>query len=179
MNLYCYLSNNYQSNIYILVSRKSRKAVIVDPVCFDEGLFQLIENNGYNLTGVLFTRIDEKRIHGIRTLLRIYDAEVIASGLKSIQGNIHDPGDAANGSIAGLDYRIMGVEHYKFFKIGPYVFTGNGFSSGRALTESVRQVIFSLDNDCIILPGSGPPTTVAAEREWNPRMQEGQLSTVG
>lgn len=172
MKLLSYIYKRCGSNIYLIASENSSDVVIIDPVYFDEDVFKLIEQNRYTVSGVLVTRIDEKRTHGLRTILRIYETEVHARGINIQHGSIYNMSDGYNGTIAGIDYRVMETDNYMFFQIGPYVFTGNGFSSGRHCTAAVKQAICSLEDGSIILPGCGPPTTVAAERSWNPQLQE-------
>ncbi len=36
------------------------------------------------------------------------------------------------------------------------------------IRESIRQRLFTLPDDTLVIPGHGPPTTIAAERESNP-----------
>jgi glyoxylase-like metal-dependent hydrolase (beta-lactamase superfamily II) len=78
---------------------------------------------------------------------------------------IHTPGHTAGGIILYIE---------------PYLFTGDTIfyrSVGRTdlpsgntnqLIESIRNHIFQLPDDTIILPGHGPSTTVRDEREQNP-----------
>jgi hydroxyacylglutathione hydrolase len=42
-----------------------------------------------------------------------------------------------------------------------------------ALIDSIRQKLFTLPDDTIVLPGHGPPTTVGRERKTNPFVGEG------
>jgi hypothetical protein len=40
------------------------------------------------------------------------------------------------------------------------------------LAENIKEKILSLDPDTMILPFQGPPTTVAAEREFNRELRQ-------
>jgi glyoxylase-like metal-dependent hydrolase (beta-lactamase superfamily II) len=84
----------------------------------------------------------------------------------------HTPGH----SIGSVVFGLTGADDAVVFS-GDVLFAG---SIGRtdlpggsmaAMTESLRTVILPLDDDTVVRPGHGPPTTVARERRTNPFLQ--------
>ena len=64
------------------------------------------------------------------------------------------------------------------FKIGDILFTGDVITSGiigetsgsyfkRMLCDNIEKKIYSQTDGTVIMPGHGPPSTVAAERSFN------------
>jgi glyoxylase-like metal-dependent hydrolase (beta-lactamase superfamily II) len=64
------------------------------------------------------------------------------------------------------------------FKIGTTMFTGDTITSGiigetassyskKLLSSKIQEKIFSQTDETVIMPGHGPPTTVASEKQYN------------
>jgi glyoxylase-like metal-dependent hydrolase (beta-lactamase superfamily II) len=62
------------------------------------------------------------------------------------------------------------------------IFTGDAITAGligktyssynkRLLISTIKEKILSLDENCILLPGHGPPTTIGAEKKINTDLQ--------
>ena len=66
------------SNCYIIGSEKASEAIIVDPGSMDEKMLAFIEKHNYAVRGILITHDHDSHVHGLKTLKRIYDAEVFA-----------------------------------------------------------------------------------------------------
>ncbi len=174
------------SNTYVVGPRDGGDAILVDPGRFDVSLLELIENAGFYIRAVLISHDHWNHIQGLRTLLKIYNASIYA-GNDSVSGF---PAMQVLGgtcvSTAGMDVEVIDVEGHsndsRVFKVGSYVFTGDILSAGRIgssettdsrgiLIESIKNKLMSLDEDMLLLPGHGPPTTVEIERLWNPDLK--------
>ncbi len=176
------------SNTYIIGPVNGGQAILVDPGRFDVTLLELIENNDFYITTVLITHDHDNHTKGLKTLMKVYDAEIIA-GNKRIYDFESKPvigGMRINAS--GFTVEVIDVEGHstdsRVFKIGAYLFTGDVLSAGRVgssltsdtrklLLQSTHSKIISLREDLLILPGHGPPTTISAEKRWNPDFNRG------
>ena len=92
------------------------------------------------------------------------DGDVITLGPFQFEV-LHTPGHTPG----GVCYKIGGIVF-----VGDTIFHGSiGRSdlpggSGEQLLASIRQKILTLDDEVLLYPGHGPPTTVAVERASNP-----------
>ena len=117
--------------------------------------------------------------------MKIYDAAVFA-GADRIRGF---PAIPARGGTciraAGYEVEVIDIEGHspdsRVFKVGSYLFTGDILSAGRIgtssspeavvkLVDNIRTRLLNLPDDTLVLPGHGPPTTIAVERGWNPEL---------
>ncbi|MFO7780751.1 MAG: hypothetical protein R6W94_03925 [Spirochaetia bacterium] len=174
------------SNVYILACERSRQAAIIDPARFEAPLLEFIETNGFALTHVLITRADESHEQGVRTLTRIYDAQIHA-GIPEMAGS--ETAVTAEGTTIGLgdreittialpahsqDARAYMYGHLLF--CGPVISAGGiapghpGYS-GVLLREMIHERLLSLPPETIVLPREGPPTTVGLECRTNPALR--------
>lgn len=173
------------SNVYILACERSREAAIIDPARFEAPLLEFIESNGFALTRVLITRPDESHEQGIRTLKRIYDAQIHA-GVPELAGS--ETTVAAEGTAITLgDREITTItlpahsQDARAYICGHLLFCGPVLSaggiapghpgySGVLLREMIHERLLSLPPETIVLPREGPPTTVGLERHTNPAL---------
>ncbi|MCG8452419.1 MAG: MBL fold metallo-hydrolase [Spirochaetales bacterium] len=171
------------SNTYVIGPAQGGEAILVDPGRFDTGLLELIEDHGYDIKTVLVTHDHENHIGGLRTLLKVYDAQVV-SGNNEIMGCPARPvNHGEHCRFYGIPVEVLPVKGHspdsRVYRIGCYLFTGDMLSAGRVgsamnsfarenLLQSLHEHLLSLNEAMIILPGHGPPTTVGAERRWNP-----------
>lgn len=170
------------SNTYLIACGNSGPAVLVDPGCFDQTLLELIEGSGFYISGVLITHNHTNHVRGLNTLLKIYDAAIIA-GSKSVMGyTAQKVSQGDTGAIDNVKYKVLHVEGHsedsRIYSIGPFLFTGDMISAGRVgssptpqaeavLRRTLTENLLTLREDFILLPGHGPPTTVGAERKFN------------
>jgi len=175
------------SNTYVVGPDSGGDALLVDPGRFDVELLELIEGHDLNIKAVLVTHAHENHVQGLRTLKKIYDVEVYA-GYNRVFG--FPATTVSHGSLfraAGYEIGVMEVVGHsadsRVYLLDHYMFTGDILSAGRVGTtrtlqardlmiESIRTTIMGLDRDLILLPGHGPPTTLNAERLWNPELSE-------
>lgn len=92
--------------------------------------------------------------------------------------------DNDNIRLGGLDVEIIHTPGHTpgsiSVKIGGAVFTGDAlfktsvgrtdfpYSSERALIESIKKRLLALDDETVVYPGHGEPTTIGEERRSNP-----------
>jgi glyoxylase-like metal-dependent hydrolase (beta-lactamase superfamily II) len=196
MTVFFHYSLHGFANVYLIGNDITMEAAIVDPASFTIGLLNFIEDKGYKVKAVLITHNHAHHVDGLRTLLRIYDAEVFYSGssLGELECTMVKGGDTLN--ICGLPVQALSVPGhsadsivYRFDKI---VFTGDAIHAGligktlsqygnRLLKEQLNRKVLSLPADTIVLPGHGPPSCIAAEKKFNlgwlkpqPENQHGQ-----
>jgi glyoxylase-like metal-dependent hydrolase (beta-lactamase superfamily II) len=191
VKLYFHYGFNSSSNCYIAAEDASdaandgrkQKAVIIDPTEVDEFIINLFEQKNFKLAAVLITHEHERFLRSLHTLQRIYDNFEIFGAASSIpdcssttvmDGDvIHAgpfvvevlfvPGRAADSVVYRLDRLLF---------TGDTVMAGlagSAMSSFGAIRQAVaiQDKIFSLRGNFIVLPGSGPPSTLQAEKQFN------------
>jgi glyoxylase-like metal-dependent hydrolase (beta-lactamase superfamily II) len=159
-----------------------REAIIVDPGNMDEQILGFIESHEYTLRGVLITHDHINHVHGLRTLKRIYDAEIYAVNhiIQDHKTNLTRDGDLIN--IGPFRVEVVSIPGHSsdsaVFIIENFLFTGDVLTAGlvgrTASTygaaiqmTALRSRILSLPGDYTVLPGHGPPSTLEAERKFN------------
>jgi glyoxylase-like metal-dependent hydrolase (beta-lactamase superfamily II) len=145
-------------------------------------ILNIIENNEYSLKGVLITHNHRGHVRGLRTLRRIYDAEIYAVNhlVMDYKTNLVRDGDLLN--VGPFRIEVISVPGHSsdsaVYKIDNWLFTGDTMSAGLVGTTAssygaalqmtaIRSKILSLRGDFIVFPGHGPPSTMEAERRFN------------
>jgi glyoxylase-like metal-dependent hydrolase (beta-lactamase superfamily II) len=157
-------------------------AIIVDPGSMENIMLKTIENNNFNLKAVLITHEHLGHVRGLRTLKRIYNAEVFAMNQKVMDHKTTMIKDGDRIGIAGFWIEIISIPGHSpdsvVYKIDNMLFTGDVLTAGLVgstastygLTtqmNKLRSRLLSLPGDYIVLPGHGPPSTMEAERRFN------------
>ena len=175
------------SNCYILgkdeTGKKGRHpALMIDPGAIENVTLEMIENNNFDLKAVLVTHDHIHHVRGLRTLKRIYNAEIFAvnHSILDHKATIVKDGDKIN--IAGFSVEVISIPGHSsdsvVYRIGNLLFTGDVLTAGLvgstasaygATTQmnKLRSRLLSLPGDYIVLPGHGPPSTMEAERRFN------------
>lgn len=186
MKIYFNLNLEGFSNCYVITNEKNMEAVIIDPGKITKEILQQIEGGPFNLTAVLITHNHESHIRGLPTLKKIYTPKVFAADY-DLAGSSETilKGDGII-KIAGLTIGYMAVSGHSAdslaYKIGRTIFIGDTLTSGivgstnsnyarRTLISNLQTKILSQQDDIILMPGHGPPVSVAAERKYNPAFQ--------
>ncbi len=184
MKIYFHLSLEEFTNSYLVVNDDPSvmEAIVIDPGKVSNQLVEQIEDGGYKLTAVLITRNNEIALRGLSTLMKIYSPQIYAAEyeINTLKTNLIR-GDGKL-SIAGLEvdyFSITGRSADSMcFKIGNVLFTGDSLTAGvvgetsgtyfkRMLCSNIEKKIFSQNDELVVMPGHGPPTTVATERYYN------------
>lgn len=182
MTVFFHYSLHGFANVYLIGNDITKEAAIVDPASFTIGLLNFIEDKGYLVKAVLVTHNHAHHVDGLRTLLRIYDAEVFYSGsnLGELQCTMVDDGDVFR--TCGLDVQALSVPGHSadslVYRLDKIVFTGDTLHAGligktmsqygnRLLKEQLTKKVFCLPDDTLVLPGHGPPSCIGAEKQFN------------
>jgi glyoxylase-like metal-dependent hydrolase (beta-lactamase superfamily II) len=175
------------SNCYILGTEnasedKNNTAIIVDPGSMENITLETIENNNFDLKAVLITHDHLAHVHGLRTLKRIYNAEVFAvnQSIRNHKSVMVKDGDKL--VIGGFTVEVISIPGHSsdsaVYRIDNLLFTGDVLTAGLvgntasaygAATQmnKLRSRLLSLPGDYVVLPGHGPPSTLEAERRFN------------
>jgi glyoxylase-like metal-dependent hydrolase (beta-lactamase superfamily II) len=175
------------SNCYIIGTdiennNAPRDAVVVDPGSMEEPMLHFIEQHDYKLRGVLITHDHLKHVHGLRTLKRIYDVDIYAVNplVREHKTQVVRDGDVL--TLGGITVTVITVPGHSadsaVYRINQTLLTGDTITAGllgstissygrTKLMASLRSKILSLPGTFILLPGHGPPSTLAAERQYN------------
>jgi len=176
------------SNCYVLGTDPpdERGAIIIDPAVMDEQILGFIENNDYRLLGVLVTHDHIKHVRGLRTLKRIYDAEIFAVNPHIREHRTTMVRDGETFNIGPFRIEVISTPGHSsdsaVFRVDRLLFTGDTLSAGLLGTTAssygaavqmtaLRSKILSLPGDFTVLPAHGPPSTLEAERRYNVGIQ--------
>lgn len=184
MKIYFHLCLEEFTNCYVVVNDNPlvKEALIIDPGKISPEILSQIEDGGYKLTAVLITHNHSNHVHGLKTLTKIYNPLIYAAdydvaGCKTMV--IRGDGSL---TIAGLQVDYFSVPGHTadslVFKIGNVLFTGDTITSGiigetsgsyfkTMLCNNIEKKIFSQTDETVIMPGHGPPSTVATEKMFN------------
>ncbi len=175
------------SNSYLLGPEDGGEALLIDPGVMDVQLLKLIENNHFYVKSVLITHAHESHTSGLKTLLKVYDAEIYAGTDQILDFNCRNLSGTSQIDINGYSIRVIPIAGHStdslVFLIGSMLFTGDVLGAGRVgsapnqyakliLRTSIKDELFSLPADYAVFPGHGPPTTLEAERAINPALLE-------
>ena len=175
------------SNAYLVGPDEGGDAILVDPGVFDASLLQAVEANRLYVRSILITHAHNAHINGIRSLLKVYKAEIYANQPSVLDFPAHHVQDGDILQLGELRVSVIETPGHSIdslcFKIDHLVFTGDTLSAGGKgttrdgyarglLLESVRRKILPLGDEVLLFPGHGPPTKVGIEKLYNPLLGE-------
>lgn len=175
------------SNAYLVGPDEGGDAVLVDPGVFDAPLLEAVENNGLYVRSILVTHAHNAHINGIRSLLKVYNADIYANQPSVLDFPSHRVQDGDVLALGGFSVRVIGTPGHSIdslcFLVDHILFTGDTLSAGGTgatrdgygrglLLDSVRQKLLSLGDEVLIFPGHGPPSKVGIEKLYNPLLGE-------
>ncbi len=182
MKVFTHNSRRDRTNSYLVGPDGPGDAVIIDPVELDVPLLNLIENNRYYLRAVLLTTPRPQTVEGLRTIKRVYDAEVLSSYPRIMEFTGKSLERRQKLNVSGLELEAIPLEPYSrftlVFRIAHLFFSGTMLSAGLIaedqpeierllIAEAFRQILAPLPDTMVVLPALGPPSTLAAERRFN------------
>ncbi len=182
MKLLYYFSTSTLTNIYVVGPDNGGDALIVDPGALDVPLLEMIEHNDYYIRSILVTHELENHLRGIRTLLRVYDAQLFASKPQVLEYPATPVGSLPEFWASGMRVEPITLPGYwsdaLVFHLGDKLFVGEVLSAGmmgvtingyaRALLQTdIRERILTLPGNTLLLPTEGPPSTVTVEERTN------------
>ncbi len=187
MKIYFHYSVEGFSNGYLVGNETTGEALIVDPGMMDRELLEHIERNRFRIDAVLITHNHASHHKGLETIQRVYSPRVYAADaeLKGIR-TVLLQGDGSFAA-AGFAVRYHAVPGHSpdslMFQIEKVVFTGDSLSAGRLgvtnnaygrriLLAHLKNKLLNQEDDVILMPGHGPPSTVGAERLFNSELMQ-------
>ena len=188
MNIFFHFSITGFSNSYLIGGDEGGDAVLVDPGVMDKELLNLIEENGYYVRYVLLTHRHDAHVGGIRIINRIYQTEVYANTMTILDSPVHSVSDGEEFFLGDIRVKAIQVPGHSsdslVYQIGNALFTGDVLLSGKIgstttelsrslLIRSIMEKLFNLNESCMIFPGHGPPSTLKAEKFFNPDIHLG------
>ncbi|MDR2729486.1 MAG: MBL fold metallo-hydrolase [Treponema sp.] len=159
-----------------------KTAIIIDPGSMEKVTLDTIENNNFNLKAVFITHDHMGHIQGLRTLKRIYNADIYAVNPVVMEHRTNMVKDGDKLDIAPFLIEVISIPGHSsdsvVYKIGTLLFSGDVLTAGLvgstasaygATTQmnKLRTRLLSLPGDYFVLPGHGPPSTLEAERRFN------------
>ncbi|HUH45238.1 MAG TPA: MBL fold metallo-hydrolase [Treponemataceae bacterium] len=182
MKVYFNLSLEGFSNCYVVTNPEEKAAIIIDPGTVTKEILLQIEREQLNLEAVLITHNHESHLKGLATLRKIYTPKIYAADYEVADRETQILKDDGILRIGGLQVGYMSVPGHTpdsmVFKIGKVLFTGDALTAStlgsttntyaeRMLLAAVHNKILSQHDDTVIMPGHGPPSSVAAEKKFN------------
>lgn len=193
MKLYQHYSVYGFANSYLLGNDETGQALVVDPGEFNAGMLNHIESNGYYVRAVLLTHNHVHHVRGLKTLLRIYEAELFAATSRILDIPCRVVKDGERFAIAGFRAEAFSLPGHSpdsmAYRIDRLLFTGDALHAGMIgktlspfnadlLIERLRDRLMGLDDDLVVLPGHGPPSSLGIERRFNLGFEEGYSGKV-
>lgn len=183
MKLFCHYSVKVFSNTYLVGPGRGGDALLIDPGMVDSELITLIEQNNYYIKTVLITHAHENHIRGIKTLLKIYQAELYGSVPYVYDFPVNKLQEGREYLLSGFPVEVFEIPGHSLdslvYKIGILIFTGDVLSAGsigntpnsyakNLMINTLKQKILSLPETSLIFPGHGAVSTLKAEKIFNP-----------
>jgi len=124
---------------------------------------------------------------GLNTILKIYSPKVYAGSCFSENVTINTLRGDGCIDVAGYSVRYFAIPAHSsysyMFQIENMVFTGTSLSAGmigqtsnmyaeRTLRNILKTKLMSLDDNLIIMPFYGPPSSIGVERKFNAFFQD-------
>ncbi len=179
-------------NAYLVFSRSSLDAVLIDPGVEDPRIEELVRSQNLKVVAVMITHGHEDHTGGAVRISRLFQAPVLIHGRDA--GRLHEPpaqtlADGQIVSFPGLSVRVVETPGHTpgsvCFLVGGYLFTGDTlFRSdiGRVESESpndasrlrerlvrtIKHKLFVLPGSLWVCPGHGKISTIADEKASNP-----------
>lgn len=193
MKIYYHVNPQGFSNTYIITNEKSKEAIIIDPGQMNEEIIAQIESNGLKLTSVLITHNHPSHVNGLKTMLKIYSPKIYGADWEIAGKETTVLNGDGKMRLAGMTVHYMTLPGHTadsmIYKIGNVLFTGDTISAGEIgstnssysshiLRRNINEKILSQQENTVIMPGHGPPTSVVAERNFNMAIQKSLLSRI-
>jgi glyoxylase-like metal-dependent hydrolase (beta-lactamase superfamily II) len=193
MKIYQHYSLYGFSNVYLVGNDEIKEALVVDPAEMNASILGHIEKNGYALTAILVTHNHVHHVRGLKTMLKIYNAQVYAANSSVAGFPCHALRDGEIFRAGGFEIEAYSVPGHSpdslVFRIGGALFTGDALHAGLigktqssynaiTLAERLKSRILDQPDEYIILPGHGPPSTVGTERAFNVGFDPGYAKRV-
>lgn len=181
MKLLKHFSIYGKANSYLLGPEAGGNAVVIDPSIMDIHMLNMIENNNFYVRHIFLTHRHPSHFAGLKTLLKVYNARIYSFHHKvgSFPSTALRHGDVITLE-NGISIEVIHIEGHSedslVFKIRDMVFTGDVITAGlmgdassnntaHILVEHIKNRLLSLDGDCKVFPGHGPPSILSSEKK--------------
>lgn len=170
------------SNTYVVGPEDGGDALLIDPGVLDVRLLEAIESNSFNIRWVLITRCQPDHVRGLRTLKKVYDAEIYSrqASVLEFECQLVKPGthlQLGPHRVDCLCYPELSHDTV-IYKLHNWVFCGDLISAGKPgrassgyaqanLAQALERRFFTWQDDLLVFPGEGPPTTLRSEKLFN------------
>lgn len=179
------------SNGYVFFLEGGRRAALVDPAGVPQNLLRILRDGDYHLQYILITHKHPDHCDATAPVSKAFpDAQIVMHEL-----DVHAIGPLAGGAVLVRDGESLPFGDSSTIRMlhtpghtdgsSCYIFQGALFSGdtlfaasvGGAygdvstygdILNSVRAKLFALPDDTAVMPGHGPPTTIALEKRHNP-----------
>jgi glyoxylase-like metal-dependent hydrolase (beta-lactamase superfamily II) len=181
----------HPSNGYIFFLQDGKTAALVDPAGYPPTLLRAVNEGPYALRYILITHKHADHCDATADVSRAFpDADIVMhkADVKAIGSLAQRAIPIADGEELpfgdGASIRMLHTPGHtdgsSCFLFRSTVFSGDTLFAGSVggifaddstyddLLESVRFKLFALDDDTVVMPGHGPPTTIAEEKAHNP-----------
>ena len=181
----------HPSNGYLFFLQDGKTAALVDPAGYPQTLLDAVNEGPFALRYILITHKHADHCDATADVARAFpDAQIVMhradvkaiGGLASRAIPITDGDELAFGDDASI--RMLHTPGHtdgsSCFLFRSTVFSGDTLFAGsvggifadvstyRDLLDSVKFKLFALDDDTVVMPGHGPPTTIGEEKAHNP-----------
>jgi glyoxylase-like metal-dependent hydrolase (beta-lactamase superfamily II) len=181
----------HPSNGYLFFLEDGLTAALIDPAGYPETLLRAVNDGPYALRYILITHKHADHCDATADVARAFpDAQIVMhrADVGAIGALAHRALPVTDGDELpfGADAAIRMLhtpghtDGSACFLFRSTVFTGDTLFAGSVggifadvstyadLLASIRFKLFALDDDTVVMPGHGPPSTIAAERSHNP-----------
>jgi hydroxyacylglutathione hydrolase len=181
----------HPSNGYVFFLDGGRRAALVDPAGIPEHLLRVLRDGDYHLQYILITHKHADHcdataevakafpqaqivmhgldVHAIGALaskaLRVRDGEELPFGDGARVRMLHTPGHTDGSSCYLFDATLFSGDTLFAASVGGAFGDASTYAD---ILNSVRSKLFTLPGETVVMPGHGPPTTIALERAHNP-----------
>jgi glyoxylase-like metal-dependent hydrolase (beta-lactamase superfamily II) len=182
MKLVFHYSVENFSNTYVVGHEGGGDAILVDPGVLDVRLLEAIESNSFTIRWVLITRCQPEHLRGLRTLKKVYDAEIYSRNDKVLDFECQPVKPGSHLQLGDFRVDALCFPELSYdsvvYKVGNWVFCGDLLSAGKPprtnsayaranLAIALERRFFTWQDDTLIFPGEGPPTLMRGEKLFN------------
>lgn len=191
LDIKCYPKGIYGENTYLITDEATGFKAVIDPGYYDFEIRMDIQNNAH-LKYLLLTHGHHDHFYAVNDYLGEYSSVVFAGpegdlALMTKQGCPEPQKLLRDGDVITLgetELRVIATPGHTAggicFATDREIFTGDTLfrlSVGRTdletgdwetLVESISTVLYPLDEDLIVYPGHGDPTSIGYEKKANP-----------
>ena len=179
-------------NCYVVFSRASKRAVIIDPGVEDPRIGDFVEKNGLEVRAILNTHDHPDHTAANGRYAALYKAVVIApkkdaANLPAAPGRAVEDGETV--AIDGFSVKVLHTPGHtpgsSCFLVGDYLFSGDTLfkndicklpdeapgkaaEAQRRFVRMLKDKLLVLDDATRVCPGHGPVSTIAEEKRGNP-----------